>query len=294
MTLPGQDRHIAQRVSSGKYKFEKITLGDNDTAGVFYFANSGNWFYDKHVYIGAGGLCFAEGAQPNTAYAFGRRASDDIFVYPWHSDYTIGAKGGTTRDIIIIEPTYFKTDDENGVPRTVTLNGVADVRHSLTVQGHGRFQVNSKGMNTGSTGGITAGEYSTLAYASGADLGAGAVTVGVNATLEVASGEHTFGGLTLNDGATLAFNFTQRAVTPQIAVAEGKTLTVNGAVKVKIPEGCVRPKGCEHVLTTCGGFTAESVTLVAGAPDWVRGLSVNADGNLVLAVKPKGTMIIFR
>ena len=35
-------------------------------------------------------------------------------------------------------------------------------------------------------------------------------------------------------------------------------------------------------------------TLAAGAPDWVRGLSVNAEGNLVLDVKPKGTMIIVR
>lgn len=100
--------------------------------------------------------------------------------------------------------------------------------------------------------------------------------------------------MTLNDGATLAFNFTNRAVTPQIAIADGKTLTVNGVVKVKIPADCVRPKGGEHVLTTCGGFTAENVTLVAGAPDWVRGLSVNVDGNLVLDVKPKGTMIIVR
>ncbi len=293
MTLPGADRHIAQRASqSGKYKFEKVTLGDNGKAGVFYIANRGDWYTDKHVYVGAGGLCFAEGAQPNTAYAFGRRANDDIYIYPWHSDYTIGAKGGTTRDIIVIEPTYFQTDDADGVARTVTLNGVADVRHTLTVKGHGRFQVNSDGM---SSGGITVTDSATLAYASGADLGAGAVTVGVNATMEVASGENTFvGGLTLNDGATLAFNFTQRAVTPQIAIAEGKSLTVKGAVKVKIPDGSLRPTGGEKVLTTCGGFAGKTVTLAADAPDWVKSLSVNTDGNLVLDVKPKGTMIIVR
>ena len=288
MTLPGADRHIAQRASqSGKYKFEKVTLGDNGKAGVFYIANRGDWYTDKHVYVGAGGLCFAEGAQPNTAYAFGRRANDDIYIYPWHSDYTIGAKGGTTRDIIVIEPTYFQTDDADGVARTVTLNGVADVRHTLTVKGHGRFQVNSDGM---SSGGITVTDSATAA-----DLGAGAVTVGVNATMEVASGENTFvGGLTLNDGATLAFNFTQRAVTPQIAIAEGKSLTVKGAVKVKIPDGSLRPTGGEKVLTTCGGFAGKTVTLAADAPDWVKSLSVNTDGNLVLDVKPMGTIIIFR
>ncbi len=292
MTLPGADRHIAQRKSQAKYKFEKVTLGDNGKAGVFYFANRGSWYTDKNVYVGAGGLCFAEGAQPNTAYAFGRLNKDNIYIYPWHSDYTIGAKGGTTRDVIVIEPTYFHTDDENGVPRTVTLNGVADVRAALTVKGHGRFQVNSDGMNSGS---VTVTDTATLAFASGADLGAGAVTVGVNATMELASGAHTFGGgLTLNDGATLAFNFTERAVTPQIAVAEDKTLTAKGAVKVKIPDGSLRPTGGEKVLTTCGGFAGKTVTLAADAPDWVKSLSVNTDGNLVLDVKPMGTVVIFR
>ena len=300
MTLPGANRHIAQRASqSGKYKFEKVTLGDNGNAGVFYIANRGTWYSDKHVYIGAGGLCFAEGAQPNTAYAFGRLADDDIYIYPWHSDYTIGAKGGTTRDIIVNEPTYFQTDDADGVARTVTLNGIADVHRALTVKGHGRFQVNSDGMNSVSSviGGITVTDSATLAYASGADLGAGAVTVGVNATMELASGAHTFGGgLTLNDGATLAFNFTERAVTPQIAIAEGKSLTANGAVKVKISADSKWPTAGEKVLTTCGGFDAEGVTvsLAEGAPKWAKSVYVNEDGNIVLDVKPMATKVIVR
>ena len=117
-------------------------------------------------------------------------------------------------------------------------------------------------------------------------------------TLEVASsGTVTLtGNLSLADGAALGFNFTDRNTPPQLALSSGKTMTASGAVKVKIPEGSLRPTGGEHVLTTCGGFDAEGVTvsLAAGAPDWVRGLSVNADGNLVLDVKPKGTMIIVR
>lgn len=296
MTVPGADRHIAQRAShTGKYKFEKVTLGDNGNQGNFYFANSGDYYQNKYVYIGAGGLCFADGAQPMTAYAFGRRDKDNIHIYPWYGDYTIGTKGGTIRDIIIIKPTYFHTDDENGVARTVTLNGVADVRASLTVNGSGRFQVNSDGMNGNGTGGITVTDSATLAYAPGADLGAGAVTVGVNATMEIASGVNTFGGgLILRPGTTLAFNFTKRTVTPQIAIAEGKTLTVEGEVKVKIPADSKWPTGGEKVLTTCGGFTADKVSLVAGAPKWVRGLSVNADGNIVLDVKPMGTNVIVR
>ena len=53
------------------------------------------------------------------------------------------------------------------------------------------------------------------------------------------------------------------------------------------------PTGGPKVLTTCGGFTAEKVTLVDGAPKWVRGLSV-VDGNIVLDVKPMGTRVIVR
>ena len=144
-------------------------------------------------------------------------------------------------------------------------------------------------------GNITVTDSATLAYAPGADLGAGAVTVGANATLEVASGVNTFdGGLILRPGTTLTFNFTKRTVTPQIAIAEGKMLTVEGAVKVKIPEDSKWPTAGEKILTTCGGFTAEKVTLLDGAPKWVRGLSVNADGNIVLDVKPMGTRVIVR
>ena len=115
--------------------------------------------------------------------------------------------------------------------------------------------------------------------------------------MEVASGAHTFeGGLTLNDGATLAFNFTKRTIVPQIAIAAGKVLTVKGAVKVKIPVDSKWPTGGEKLLTTCGGFDSENVTvqLAAGAPKWVRGLSVNEDGNIVLDVKPMGTKVIVR
>jgi len=60
----------------------------------------------------------------------------------------------------------------------------------------------------------------------------------------------------------------------------------------------VHPKSGAHILTTCGGFDAEgvTVTLAADAPDWapLDCLTVNADGNLVLTVKSKGTMIFVR
>ena len=289
---------IAQR-REGTYKFEKFTLRDNGTGYNFSIANSTGKASYKSVYIGAGGINVNGTAGTTTAILCGDTSSDSTHLYPWHSDYAINGKGGSTRDLIIFRATNLYTDDENGVARTVTLNGVADVRAALTVKGSGRFQVNSNGMNGEGDriGDITVTDSATLAFASGADLGVGAVTVGANATMEVASGAHTFeGGLTLNDGATLAFNFTKRTIVPQIAIAAGKVLTVKGAVKVKIPVDSKWPTGGEKLLTTCGGFDSENVTvqLAAGAPKWVRGLSVNEDGNIVLDVKPMGTKVIVR
>ena len=138
----------------------------------------------------------------------------------------------------------------------------------------------------------------TLALKPGSNIGTGQVSVTNGATLAICeSGTVTLnGGLSLDDGATLAFNFTDWNTTPQLALSTGKTLTASGAVTVKIPADCVRPKGGEYILTTCGGFDAAGVTvaLAADAPKWVRGLSVNIDGNIVLDVKPLGTVILFK
>ena len=92
---------------------------------------------------------------------------------------------------------------------------------------------------------------------------------------------------------------TTRTTPPQLALASGKSVvftegeSTNITVKVS---GTVRPKGGEHQLTTCGGFGAEgvSVSLAAGTPKWVKGVSVNGDGNIVITVNPKGLMIIFK
>ena len=116
-------------------------------------------------------------------------------------------------------------------------------------------------------------------------------------TLEVASsGTVTLtGDLSLDNGAALGFNFTDWNTPPQLALSNGKTLTANGAVNVKI-SGEVWPKGGEKILTTCGGFDAEGVTvsLAEGAPKWAKGVYVNEDGNIVLDVKPMGTRVIVR
>ena len=76
----------------------------------------------------------------------------------------------------------------------------------------------------------------------------------------------------------------------------GKTVTLgeNGAVSVKVSaaEG-IRPKGGSYVLTSGGKFAGATVSLAAGAPDWVKGVSV-VDGDIVLEAKPIGFKLIVK
>ena len=124
-----------------------------------------------------------------------------------------------------------------------------------------------------------------------------------NGTIKVGGGALTVinrfaldGALTLADNTTLAFNFSERSVTPVLVATNG--VTVAGEVKVKVSAtGKVRPVGGEHVLTTGGGFAGKTVTLVTdGLPQWMTGgnLGVNEDGDLVLSVVSDGTMLLFK
>ena len=122
----------------------------------------------------------------------------------------------------------------------------------------------------------------------------GSATVNGGATLEVAqSGSLALGkDLTLADGATLAFNFTDKETMPVLDM-EGKTVTVNGAVNIKIAADGIRPTSGKHALTAGGKFAGAAVSLAEGAPNWVKGVSV-ADGDIVLEAKPAGTVVFVR
>ena len=110
------------------------------------------------------------------------------------------------------------------------------------------------------------------------------MSVADTATLEVAeSGTATLGGnLALADGATLAFNFTERKVTP-VLDATDKTVTAAGTVNVKISSsGELRPRGGLHTLTFGGAFAGATVVMdETSKPKWAKRVSV-VDGNIVL------------
>ena len=124
----------------------------------------------------------------------------------------------------------------------------------------------------------------TAAVNPGCKPGAGTVSVGEGATLEVAqSGTATLGGaLTLAAGAALAFSFTELETPPVLAG------TVN--VKVSAPaEGF--PRAASFALTSGMNFTGADVKLV-DAPRWADSVYVR-NGDIVLRVR-KGTAVFVR
>ena len=172
-----------------------------------------------------------------------------------------------------------------------------------TVTGAGRvvvnYNVNDLSSTTSSrTNAFTVATGATLALNPGANIGFGALTIQEGATLEIPSGTNTFGNLTLADGAVLGFCFTARKNPPVLALYDGAALTAEGAVTVRMSSVCDWPRSGATLLTTCGGFDGVNLALatVGDAVRWAKPdrLSVNADGNIVLDVKPMGTAILFR
>ena len=171
-----------------------------------------------------------------------------------------------------------------------------------TVIGSGKvvvnYNVNDLSSSASSrTNAFTVATGATLAFNPGGNIGFGALTVQGGATLELASGTNTFGNLTIADGATLGFCYTERRNPPVLACYDGATATVQGAVAVKVSSTCEWPKGGETFLSACGGFDAAgvSVTFVpdASASKWARALSVS-DGNLLLDIPRRGLTIRFK
>jgi len=300
VTLPGADIYTCWDNSPGDLKFEKIVLGDQGASKWFYIssASSGGHGTTRTVWIGKGGLAFASGASANTALAFGQRDGDVTYVKPWHSGYTIGTKTGSTADVVVRNETHFGTTDETGNACTVTADGIISGAAAMYVEGKGTFVVNSVCTATSPVT-VYGTDGTTLAINAGKKLTTGTTTVNSGATLEVAqSGTVALGGdLTLKAGAALGFNFTSRADAPVLDVT-GKTVkfdtgaTTNVVVKLSANDGA-RPLSGTHVLTSGGKFADATVSIATGAPKWVKDVSVE-DGNLVLNVKPSGTLFIIR
>ena len=257
------------------------------------------------IFIGEGGLNITSG---KAGYYVVKSDIHKTTLRPWNSDFTFGSGSSKDYDFLLGEGdnTYhhtenikftLNTDDEAGVPRTVTMAAricTSTNTSSITVAGHGTNVVTSASPLMTGTYKLT--DTATVVLKNGAAFTNGTVSVGSAATLAVGeSGTVKSGNLTLADGAALAFNWTVPATAPVLDLT-GKTVTVDGAVKVKVSaaEGIERPESGTFVLTSGGGFAGKTVELAADKPRWAKGVSVNGDGNIVVEVKPKGFALIFR
>ena len=192
---------------------------------------------------------------------------------------------------------------DTGAGKTITVNGeiymdpISGTVNTLTVKGSGAVNVcNTINRVSGAgafNGAVIVTNTATLAINAGKQLTTGAITVNSGATLQVAqSGQVALGGnLTLENGACLGFNFTDRTTVPTLNV-DGKTVTANGEVKVCVSG--IRPKGGDKTLTAGGGFTGATLVPL-NAPDWVKPDTLDVDaGNIVLGVEPLRTMILVK
>lgn len=222
-------------VASTKNKYLTNNQG-TDTAAVFKFnaitnSMTANWFYladanaaSKHtIYIGDGGLNF-EGTA--AAYCIGAIGADDFLtIRPWYSNFTIANRSDSGQAFIFNGgTTVFNTTDESGTGRTITVDAKTRVRYSSTVNvsGSGTLKLNkSPAYDSDKTMAMAVSDSATLSLASGVTLGA-TTAVAAGATLEVAeSGTVTPGAdLSLADGATLKFTFTQRKTAPVVDMTD--------------------------------------------------------------------------
>lgn len=292
----GADCYLASPVDDSKENSATVEFGS-------YIANnSGGWprINAKDIIVGAGGISIPFASGEHIAVLAGspvlhsRTGEFSIDQSSSQSYYTANSSNTTT-----IDTTQYGTEN---VPAEVTINARFCKRNGSSTYFGGAMKVTGCGtllFNSVSdfTGGLTVTNTATVAVNPGKQPGAGTVTVNNGATLQVAqSGTVALaGGLTLADGAALGFNFTVRQTAPVLDVT-GKTVTLNGnkniSVKVSSADG-IRPKDGSYVLTSGGKFVGATLSLAAGAPEWVSSVSVNEDGNIVL-VKRMGTMIIVK
>ena len=64
-------------------------------------------------------------------------------------------------------------------------------------------------------------------------------------------------------------------------------------VRISAPMGKC-PSFGTNVLTTGGKFADATVTLADGAPNWVKAVEVDGDGNIALTVRPSGLTVYIR
>ena len=245
------NRIVADEASTGTIMARKFS---STSTSIKYFLKDSNGF--RQV-VGAGGIS-GTGWQ---AYA------------DWNSVIGCAADFDITGEI---------KGYTSGTKNTYTLDTTGGYKVSLV----------SGGKLTGERMALNVTGDGTLALAGGtADFQKG-LTVGADATLEVAqSGTNTLSStLALADGATLGFSVTDK-INPPVLDLSGKTVTCNGAVKVKLSGKCPEYGTGVYTLTQGGAFTGVTPTLV-DKPNWVKNIGIDENGNIYVTMCRTGLMII--
>ena len=274
-------------------------LVNNAAANNFYLVQAQNW--QANWMIGEDGI---SGSRRFFVGSSGKGTA----TIKATADFSVSA-GIIQYNNLVLEPDGHKITLGTNV--TVFAGGIygGGANGLTTVKGPGKVVVNYNVTDLTSNANSLKNAFrvadgGTLAIVPGANPSVstdnnGTLTVNDGATLEVAeSGTVTLGcSLTLKDRAVLGFNYTTRD--EPVLNLTGKTVTfdegatTNVVVKISSMDGKRGRRG-PHALTSGSKFADATVSLAEGYPDWVKGVSVNNDGNIVLDVKPAGLMVIIK
>lgn len=223
--------------------------------------------------------------------------------FTWHAmgDFSIKGTDSNNSNPTGLKAMAIDTTDwfDNAIGRTITMTANWTCSYTCPLSA---FGIGTNVYNVALdkfTGGFTASNGVTVVLKSGARPGNGAVTMKGGTTLAVASSVTTAAvgndkTVTLEDGSTLAFNFSSTSTAPVLAFNASSTLALPAsgsvAVKVSANDGLVFDFNTEYAITSGGKFPADAVTggkvvLTDDSASWAR-LYVNGDGNLAVARKP--------
>ena len=266
----------------------------NDVPSVFKVGcvtnaiTSGAWFVigaqadcpncTNVLFVGSGGLHF-EGTSNNGAspvYSIGFTYKNALtIIRPWYSDFEIANGTGSGHALVLFRDVEFNTNDEEGIGRTITVNAATkrkDGDMTMTIAGSGTLQMN-KGIDCDDTFSVAVSGMSTLALGSGVRFPKGTVNVSSTATLKISeSGTTEVRNLVFEEGATLVFNFSNKALAPTLNVTGGTFALFEELSNVRI--GGIKPSSGDYTLMTvrCPNYdenSAKTWQAASGSADWV-------------------------
>ena len=247
------------------------------------------------IVLGSGGLSFQSNRiKNNTCFPYFHVDSGKSVVLASSADWALAANPVSGKDLSLELPGSVTIDtsdyDDRTVGHTIRSFGRIGNDGKVTVKGCGTLSFEYK---SDFAGGLSVTETATVALKADTVPTRAPISVANGAVLKIVeSGTVALKtNLTLADGAALAFNYTDK--TPPVLNVTGKTVTFGSQsnIVVKVSADGKRARGGANVLTSGGKFVGANVTLATGAPNWARGVSV-VDGEIVLDVKPMGTIVI--